>query len=755
MVKKIRMTVVYMFLCNVIVLSQVAPPTFNPEAGFYANGQSITLSTSTPNAIIRYTTDGSSPTGKNSTLYSTPINISNNTNIKAVAVKNGMQSIYVFANYFINKSVKQAIEIVNKMSLDEKIDQLHGWGNRSIEASVHVPLYYLTNGPAGVGHAGIGHGGTATALPAPISLAATFDSAISRQYGVIVGSEALAYSNTMIEAPCLNIARLPQCGRTFEAYGEDPYLAGYIGVANVIGIQSQGISAESKHFACNNQETDRRFSNSIVDERTLREIYLPAFEATVKEGKVDAVMSAYNLVNGSYCSENMTLLRQILKGEWGFDGYVTSDFSALKSTIPSALAGCDVEMQHGKFYTTQLLKAVKSGSVPVKLIDEMLIRRFSKTMSRGLFHEPSSNQSIPSKENGSKARLIAAAGMVLLKNDKKLLPLKPSTVNSIALIGRDISHAKIGGGGSSAVKPIYSVTPQEGIRKKLKAGATIELNTGANIDEVIALAKKVDVVIVVVDDSLREGHDFSISLSGNQDTLAGAVAKVNPNTVVVLKTGTVALMPWINDVSAVLEAWYPGEEDGNALADILFGDINPSGKLPITFPAKEADLPAQVSKDSVTKYTEDVFVGYRYFDANNKTPLFPFGHGLSYTTFQYENLSVKPERASFENNPQQKIHVELDLLNSGNVMGSETVQIYVGIPAIVPQPPRQLKGIKKVALRPGNSEHLTVDLDYRSFSYWNINKHEWTVSPGNYEIFIGSSSRDIRLKGQITILDTN
>ncbi|MCX6138903.1 MAG: glycoside hydrolase family 3 C-terminal domain-containing protein, partial [Ignavibacteriales bacterium] len=541
-------------------------------------------------------------------------------------------------------------------------------------------------------------------------------------------------------------------GRTFEAFGEDPFLSGYIAVANIIGIQEQGISAESKHFACNNQETNRRFINTIVDERTLREIYLPAFEAAVKQGKVDAVMSAYNIVNASFCSENMILLHDILRGEWGFDGYVTSDFGAVQSTIPSAMAGTDVEMQKGKYYSDSLREAVNSGRVPMKVLDDMLVRRISKMMYRGVFHQPLPNEPIPSQAHGALARRIAAAGMVLLKNAKGLLPLTASQVKSIALIGRYAADAMTGGGGSSAVTPSYIVTPLTGIQTKVRSGVSVQLNDGSDITAAAALARRVDVAIVMVGDSLREGRDFSISLSGNQDTLVRAVANANPRTVVVLKTGTAALMPWINNVSAVLEAWYPGEEDGNAVADVLFGDVNPSGKLPLTFPENELDLPAQVVKDSTTNYREGVFVGYRYFDASNKTPLFPFGHGLSYTTFQYHNLSLGPVGAGFDANPHQKVSVELDVTNSGAVAGSEAVQIYVGMPsATVLQPPKQLKGVQKIQLTPGQTGHIRLKLDFRSFAYWDTTRHDWSVAPGNYQILVGSSSRDIRLQGQIKI----
>jgi beta-glucosidase len=735
--------------------SQVAVPKFSPDGGPCAVPLSISITSATSGASIRYTIDGSTPTDVNGVLYSAPDTINASTILKAIAYKTGMASSTVaWATYTTNQYILQAIQIVNQMTLTEKISQVHGTGNRSLTgvSRLSIPTYNFTNGPAGVGWAGTGHGGSATALPAPIALAATFDTSMAHLYGILVGKEAVAYSNAMIEGPNLNIARVPQNGRTFEAYGEDPYLVGQIAVADIIGIQEQGINAESKHFAANNQETNRQSINTIIDERTLREIYLPAFEATVKQGKVDAVMSAYNKLNGQFCSENMVLLHDILKGEWGFTGYVTSDFGATHSTIASALAGLDAEMPTGNYFTSALQSAVPA-QVPMSVIDNMLIRRFSKMIERGVYHDPLPNQPIPSQANGAIARRIAAAGMVLLKNNEHLLPLDTSKLHSIALIGPSATSAKTGGGGSSNVTPMYTVTPLAGLQARAGTKVSVTLNNGSDTSAAAALARSSDVAIVMVGDNQSEGSDPSISLSGNQNALVQAVASANPNTVVVLKTGTAALMPWVNQVPAILEAWYPGQEDGNAVADVLFGDVNPSGKLPLTFPANVSDQPGQVSTGSSVSYTEGVFVGYRHYDTRNITPLFPFGHGLSYTTFQYQNLSITPGSASFVDKLQQKVRVELDVANSGTVAGAEAVQVYIGMPANeVPQPPEQLKGFQKVQLNPGQTGHIQLDLDFHSFAFWDVTNHDWKVAPGTYQILVGSSSRDIRFQGQITIL---
>jgi beta-glucosidase len=755
-----RTLVICMAIVGSCAFSQVAIPKFSPDGGPCAVPLSISITSTTSGASIRYTIDGSTPSDVNGLIYSAPVTINASTVVKAIAYQTGLTSSTVaWATYTTNQYITQAIAVVNLMSLTEKISQVHGSSDptsyRYIPGSTNAPTYYFTNGPAGqtaVNWAGKGHGGPATALPAPIALAATFDTNMAHLYGTIVGKEAVAYSNAMIEGPDLNIARVPQNGRTFEAYGEDPYLVGQIASADIIGIQEQGVNAESKHFACNNQETKRMSINTIIDERTLREIYLPAFETTVKQGKVDAVMSAYNKLNGYYCTENMVLLHDILKGEWGFTGYITSDFGATHSTVASAMAGLDAEMPTATFFGSALQSAIPS-QVPLNVLDNMLIRRFSKMMERGTFHAPLPNQTIPTQANGAIARRIAANAMVLLKNDRQLLPLDTAKLHSIALIGPSATSAKTGGGGSSNVTAAYTVAPLAGLQARAGTKVTVTLNNGSDTSAAASLARSSDVAIVMVGDNQSEGSDPSISLSGTQNALVRAVAYANPNTIVVLKTGTAALMPWVNQVPAILESWYPGEEDGNAVADVLFGDVNPSGKLPLTFPANVSDQPGQVSTGSSVTYTEGVFVGYRHYDAHNVVPLFPFGHGLSYTTFQYQNLSVLPSSASFATNPAQTISVDVDISNSGGVAGSEAVQVYVGMPSTtsVAQPPKQLKGFQKVQLLPSETGHIHVDLNSRAFAYWDTVSHSWMVAAGTYPILVGSSSRDIRLQGQVTI----
>jgi beta-glucosidase len=655
----------------------------------------------------------------------------------------------------------QARRIVSQMTLDEKISQMHGTQTKQVYRIIvgvprlGIPDLLVTNGPAGFGPAGPGHKSKATALPAPISLAATWDVDAARQYGALGAGEARDTGNTFFEAPDINIARVPQNGRTFEAYGEDPCLTARLAVANIQGIQSQGIIANVKHYAANNQETNRRTVNVIVDERTLREIYLPAFEASVKQGRVASVMGAYNRVNGPYCCQNGVLLNQILKREWGFDGFVTSDFGAVHSTVATVMNGLDAEMPDDKFLGAPLKKAVDNGQVPVAVIDEHLVRRFRTMMKMGVWDHPPVRKPIPAAGNGAIARNWAEEGCVLLRNQGGLLPLQPASLKSIVLIGPAAVQAFTGGGGSSRVDPIYTVTPLDGMRKRLGDTASVTLVDGSDVSAAAAAAKGAGVAVVMVGDLQAEGRDHSLALSGSQDALVQAVAAANPRTVVVLKTGGPVLMPWSDKVPAILEAWYPGEEDGNAVAAILMGDRNPSGKLPVTFPKQLADLPANtpdqypgVGPD--VHYSEGVLVGYRWFDARKIEPLYPFGYGLSYTTFDYRNLKLSADTLPVA---APTLKVDFDIANTGPVDGAEVAQVYLGLPSQpgAPQPPRQLKGFARVTVAPGGIAHASVTLDARAFSYWDTAAHGWKVAPGDYPISVGASSRDLRLQGRVTV----
>ena len=656
----------------------------------------------------------------------------------------------------------RAKAIVSKMTLQEKIDQLHGIRTPSHRRYVpplprlHIPAMLVTNGPAGAGPGDPIPQEPATALPAPISLAATWDTNTAHLYGVIAGRESRDFANGLLEGPDVNIARVPQNGRTFEAFGEDPYLTSEIGVAEIEGIQSQHIIADVKHYDANNQEADRFRVNEIVGERALHEIYLPAFDAAVHEAHVASVMCAYPKFNGTYNCENDLLMNQILKKDWAFQGFITSDFGATHSTVPSAMAGMDLEMPTGKYWSGALLQAVKSGQVPMSVIDDKLVRRYRTMMELGVFYHPPKHKPIPARKDGAIARRIAEEGMVLLKNQGNLLPLDVGRLHSIAVIGPYAARAITGGGGSSHVVPLYTVDPVKGIQGRAGSNVKVTFADGSDVQQAVALAKSADVAIVMVGDHETEGRDHPITLQGDQDQLVEAVAAANPHTVVVLKSGSVELMPWVDKVPALLEAWYPGEEDGNAVAAVLFGDFDPSGKLPLTFPRQLADLPAGTPEqypgvDGVVHYSEGVFVGYRHYDEKNIEPLFPFGYGLHYTTFAYKNLKVSP--ASVSGSGTGAVTVDLDVTNTGSRAGAEVAELYLGFlsTATVPEPPKQLKGFERVELNPGQTAHVQIVLDRSSISYWNTARHDWAVLPGTYKVMVGASSRDIRLQSDFAV----
>ena len=652
---------------------------------------------------------------------------------------------------------KRAREIVSKMTLDEKLAELHGIRDATHYRYVPgvprlgIPEFRITNGPAGAGPDGAGPQPKATALPAPISLAATWDPQLAKLYGKVIGSEALLLGSSLVEAPTINIARVPQNGRTFEGFGEDPCLSGQLSAQNIIGIQSEHIIADVKHYAANNQETDRRTVNEEVDERALREIYLPAFEVSIREGHAMSLMCAYPKVNGIYCCEHEQLMSEILKNEWGFRGFITSDFHAVHSSTQTALAGLDLEMPTGDYFTNRLKKDIESDKVPMAMIDDKLVRRFRAMMEIGVWDNVPMPKPLLGKENGAIARQLAEEGMVLLRNNG-LLPFKAAELRSVALIGPYAQKASTGGGGSSHVVPLYAVDPPDGIRHKLRAGAALTVLDGSDIAVAAATAKAADVAIVMIGDNDREGRDQSLELTGNQNALVSAVIAANPRTVVVIKTGSAVLMPWADAAPALLEAWYPGEEDGNAVAAVLFGDVCPSGKLPITFPKRVEDTFASNREQypgihRVVKYSEGIYVGYRYYDEKKIEPLFPFGFGLSYTKFSFSNVRVSPPSAS------HAVEVEFDIANLGAVEGAEVAQVYLAMPstAAVRQPPKQLKAFQKVKIEPGKSAHVRLTLNERAFQYWDVASHDWKTAPGTYGVMVGSSSRDLPLQTQIEI----
>jgi beta-glucosidase len=657
-----------------------------------------------------------------------------------------------------SEATERAKRLVARMTLDEKITQLHGIQDAGHYRMVPglprlgIPALFVTNGPAGVGPGGAGSQKPATSLPAPIALAATWNPETSRLYGQLAAEETRATGSNLLESPDINIARVPQGGRVFESYGEDPFLAARMAVAQIEGIQSTGVIANVKHFLANNQETQRGSINEVIGERTLREIYMPAFEASVKEAHVASVMCAYPRVNGAFNCENRPLLHDVLKNEWKFDGFVTSDFGAVHSTEPSVLAGLDLELPTGLYYGEALRHAVDTGRIPVSALDEMLTRRFAKMMELGWFAAKGTVTTIPALEHGAVARRIADESIVLLKNDRDLLPLNRDLIKSVALIGPYAVRQMTGGGGSSHVIPLYSIAPVDGLDAALLSQTKISLLDGNDLASAIAAAKKADIAIVMVGDDEGEDHDHDIVLPDAQNKLIAAVAAANPKTVVVLKTGSAVLMPWLQNVPAVIEAWYPGEEDGNAVADVLLGKVNPSGKLPLTFPARLEDTlaanPDQYpGTNGVVHYSEGLEVGYRAYAAQNTQPLYPFGFGLSYTTFRYSDVAIAISHGS------DRAVASFRITNTGQRAGAEVAQLYLSFPAIPEgnEPPRQLKGFKKVFLQPGESKLIQLPLESRDFSYWSEQQHRWTVAHGSFQIAVGGSSKDTPLQDTIIL----
>lgn len=663
----------------------------------------------------------------------------------------------VFAGMTQKQAEAKAAAIVHRMTVPEKVRELHGQPGphhyRYVPGvkRLKIPALIMTNGPAGVGPGNTNPQPRATGLPAPIALASTWNPSAALRYGEVEGTETRDVGAGMLEGPDVNIARNPQCGRTFESYGEDPFLSSKIVVGDIKGVQSEGVMATVKHYVANNQETDRLSINEIVGKRALREIYMPAFKAAVEKANVASVMCAYPRVNGEFNCANKSLLTGVLKKQWGFKGFVVSDFGATHSTVRSAMAGLDLEMPNGRYFSSRMETAIQEGKVPISVVNDKLVRRFSKMIEYGLFDGPRPVKPIPVLEDAAVARSIADEGAVLLKNEGGLLPLHADHLRRVALIGPYAIQGHDGGGGSSHVIPLFTILPKNGIHAQLSMRTRLRVLDGSNIAAAAAAARKADVAIVIVGDQDTEGRDQSLTLPGQQNQLVSAVAEANPHTIVVLQTGSAVLMPWLDKVSAVLETWYPGEEDGNVLADLLFGRVNPSGKLPLTFPARVSDTFARNKMEypgngKTVDYSEGIDVGYRWYQSHHVEPLFPFGFGLSYTTFSFSNLSIVHEDAS-----HHEVTLRFDVKNTGKVAGAEVAQVYVGFPNIAEgnEPPRQLKGFQRVYLQPGQSRAVTVKLTAPSFSYWSTAHHAWRIQPGQYRLMVGDSSANCPLSTSI------
>ena len=658
--------------------------------------------------------------------------------------------------------------LIKQMTLEEKVALAAGvdfWHTHVIER-LGIPAIKVTDGPHGartMDNADPNKTIPATCFPTGVTLAATWNPELINRVGAALGEETRARGCAVLLGPCVNIHRSPLGGRNFESYSEDPYLSSRITAAIVKGIQSKKVSACVKHYALNDSEYQRMTISSEVDERTKREIYFPSFGKAVKEAGTWSVMCSYNKIDGTFAAENHWLLTEILKDEWGFEGMVMSDWYATHSTVPTANAGLDLEMPGpARFFNEALIKAVKIGEVDVSTINDK-VRRILWVMDKTGALDKSITDADKNKEfpaHGKLAREVAEEAIVLLKNDNHLLPLDKNKVKTIAVIGPNAATAVIQGGGSAYVTAYYKVAPLDAINNFCgdKAQVVYEQGCGetlsADLLEKAVKAANADVAIVFVGTNEKietEGVDRKdMNLPPGQDELVGRVSKANPKTIVIMNNGSPLAMPWIDSVPAVLDALFPGQECGNAIANILFGAVNPSGKLPDTFPRRYEDNPAfpyYPGENDKVVYGEGIFVGYRHYDAKNVEPLFPFGHGLSYTSFEYSNLQVSPPKT------KDKVKVSIDIKNTGKAVGKEVVQVYVSdITCTVPRPVKELKAFRKVALRPGEKQKIVFILTKEALSYYDVNAKDWVAEPGDFEILVGSSSRDIRVKGRVTLL---
>ena len=694
-----------------------------------------------------------------------------------------------------NAGTEQKINaLIKQLTLEEKVAMIHGasaFTNGAVPR-LNIPELTMSDGPHGVrpeqGRFWVQKEKVAdsgTYLPTGVCLAATWNPALGYAFGSVLGSEAAWRKKDVILGPGINIIRSPLNGRNFEYQSEDPYLISKMVVGYIKGVQDQGVSACVKHFMGNNQETLRGSIDVQMSERALREIYLPGFKAAVTEGHVNTLMGSYNRFRGQYCTENDYLINKILKGEWKFDGVVMSDWGAVHNTLEALQNGTDLEMgtdlgmraprNYGKFFMGDtVVTLVRSGQVPESVIDDK-VRRLLRVMLRthvlgGARKEGAYN----TPEHQQTALHIAREGMVLLKNDQ-LLPLQRGSVKSIAVIGYNAARRQSLGGGSSQVKAFYEVTPLDGIQKAAGSGITISYTQGykiergatadaAMIQEAAAAAAKADIAIVV--GGWTHGYNYAVwsdnaydaegidkpdmNMPFGQNELIGAVLKANPKTLVVLiGGGPVDVSAWVGQVKGLIQAWYPGMEGGNALAGILFGDVNPSGRLPMSWPKQLGDCPAhklgEYPGDGATvHYKDDIYVGYRYYDTYKVQPQFPFGFGLSYTSFSYSGLKVQPG--------VQSATVSFTLQNTGKAAGAETVQLYVKeAKPLLPRPDKELKGFQKVFLQPGEKKTISFSLDKAAFQYYDDVKKAWVMDKGQFIIYVGASSADMRLKQDISL----
>jgi beta-glucosidase len=693
---------------------------------------------------------------------------------------------------------ERAAMVVKEMTLDEKIGMLHGTG--MIGLGPMSPLAVHSNGGAGyvVGVARLGippiqmsdaaygvrnsgeNGRYSTALPANVASAASWDLEAAREYGALIGQELRAQGFNMSLGGGINLTREPRNGRTFEYLGEDPVLAGKLVGSVMKGLQAQHVIGDLKHYAVNDQESGRNAVNVTIDKRSMRESDLLAFEIGLRESDAAAIMCSYNRVNGDFACENKYLLTDVAKKDWGFKGFILSDWQGTHSTEKASAAGLDHEEPAEIFYGPAMKKAVQSGKVPVAELNDHVQRILRAMFATGVIDDPPQKSVVDVDRGFEVAQKIAEGSIVLLKNEQGQLPLDASKLHKIAVIGAHSDVGMISGGGSAQVDPSggnalmppgrgpttwqaqiwFRTSPLKAIQAKAP-GVKVEYDPGTDPAAAAAMAKDADVAVVFAYQWESEGMDLeSLSLPLHQDDLIASVAAANPHTIVVLETGTAVTMPWVAKVNSIVEAWYAGSRGAPALANILFGEVNPSAKLPMTFPLREADLPhptlvkppvastTQADDSDAWKkiaaglpafqiaYDEGLKVGYKWYDAEKKPVLFPFGFGLSYTTYSYSNLKVTPGKSP---------HLSFTVTNTGGRAGAEIAQVYAGLPESAGEPPSRLVAWSRVQLGPGESKQVELDVEQQFLSIFDVKQDSWQLVPGKYEFAVGGSSRSLPL----------
>ena len=707
-----------------------------------------------------------------------------------------------------SKPIEDRIEdALSRITVEEKVALIHAQSKFSSPgvARLGIPEFWMTDGPHGIrpevlwdewNQAGWTND-SCVAFPALTCLAATWNPKAALLYGQSIGEEARYRNKTVLLGPGVNIYRTPLNGRNFEYMGEDPYLASQMVVPYVKGVQQNGVAACVKHYALNNQEINRHTTNVIVDDRALYEIYLPAFKAAVQEGKAWAIMGSYNLYKNQHNCHNRYLLNDILKGEWGFDGVVVSDWGGVHNTEEAIYNGMDMEFgswtnglskgmgnAYDNYYLAHpYLKQIKEGKIGTKELDDK-VRRILRLAFRTTMNRNRPYGAMLSEEHIAAARKIGEEGIVLLQNKKNILPIDLNRTKKIAVIGENALSMMTVGGCSSSLKVQYECSPLDGIKRRIGDGIEISyargyvgdtggqfdgVSSGQNlkddrsarqlIEEAVRIAQSADYVIFIgglnksghqdCEDTDRKG----LELPYKQDKVIGALAKVNKNLIVVNISGNAVAMPWISEVPAVIQAWYLGTEAGNAIASVLVGDVNPSGKLPFTFPEKLEDVgahqlgdyPGRQRENGIfdEKYNERIFVGYRWTDKQKIRPLFPFGHGLSYTTFAYGKATVNKKVMKID----EQIAITVPITNTGKRIGSEIVQLYISdLKSSLPRPVKELKGFSKIQLAPGETQEVTFLIDKQALSFFNDSRHEWVAEPGKFEAQIAASATDIKSK---------